>query len=709
MALFLFFFTAVLVSDAFARPAENDGIFIEVDEEEGVIYQDRVEINAVTGVPVALYQVNYPVRSGSPEAMAEQYLSENAAVLGLRNADLSDLVHKFTRESLSGTTVRYRQFVDGIPVYKGEVVVHINTDNKVSIVTANYRPSISLDSAVPAITAEQARQLAHAHLNVTGAVYYDKSTLTIYDFNNVTRLAFQVRVETSEPAGSWEVLVDAHSGELFKAVDEAYYNVDFQVNALPSSQGGTMVDGTGYVFDPDPLTSATAAYGDAGFVDGADATTAQLDAERVQVTLQDIDLNAGTYSLIGPWAEITAWAAPFKGLFTQANDQFLYNRFDDAFEAANTYYHIDFYMRYLNTTLALTIEPFQYPGGVQYDPHGFNGADNSSYSPGTGRLQFGEGGVDDAEDSDVIHHELGHGLHDWVTAGSLSQVNGLSEGSGDYAAQSYNRDNESWTPGDPAYQWVFRWDGHNPFWGGRVTNYGAVWPGGLTGQIHTDGQIWSTCNMTIYDAIGKAAIDTAFWEGLGNTSSSTNQSQAANAVYQAAIDMGYSNADLIQMNNLYTACGYIMPPLPGGGSLEVSKSPDLQNVTTGGNAEFTITITNTGSVTFTNVTASDPLVSSCDNSVNNMAPGAVFSYGCTDITVTSNYTNTVVVTGTPGTAAPVVVSDIAVVTVSDPTNVSLSEFNGENSGALLWIISGIFGIGLAAVVFVLSMRRRQQI
>jgi hypothetical protein len=92
-----------------------------------------------------------------------------------------------------------------------------------------------------------------------------------------------------------------------------------------------------------------------------------------------------------------------------------------------------------------------------------------------------------------------------------------------------------------------------------------------------------------------------------------------------------------------------------------------------------------------------------------MAPGAVFSYGCTDITVTSNYTNTVVVTGTPGTAAPVVVSDIAVVTVSDPTNVSLSEFNGENSGALLWIISGIFGIGLAAVVFVLSMRRRQQI
>jgi Zn-dependent metalloprotease len=87
--------------------------------------------------------------------MAEQYLRENAAVLGLQSAELSDLVHKVTRESLSGVTVRYNQFADGIPVYKGEVVVHINNDNRVSMVTANYRPSLALDNLVPAITADQ--------------------------------------------------------------------------------------------------------------------------------------------------------------------------------------------------------------------------------------------------------------------------------------------------------------------------------------------------------------------------------------------------------------------------------------------------------------------------------------------------------------------------------------------------------------------------
>ena len=63
-------------------------------------------------------------------------------------------------------------------------------------------------------------------------------------------------------------------------------------------------------------------------------------------------------------------------------------------------------------------------------------SDNSFYSSSSGSLVFGEGCVDDAEDADVIIHELGHGIHDWITQGGLSQVNGLSEGTGDYFAQS---------------------------------------------------------------------------------------------------------------------------------------------------------------------------------------------------------------------------------------------------------------------------------
>lgn len=659
LALFILAMTVFVATDALARPAADpDNLLISADEDEAILYEELAEINAVTGVPVALYQVNYPVRPSSPEAMAEQYLRENAPYLGLDFPDLSNLQHKATREDLSGATVRYRQFVGDIPVYKGEIVVHINNNNnKVSLVTANYRPSLAVDT-VPAITGEEARQLAHDHLDAQPPFSYDRTALTIYDANNVTRLAYQVRVDGGQVGGNWEVLIDAHTGELFKVMNDVYYNVVYEVN---SQQGnvleGVRVDGDGNVFDPDPLTTAMAIYGDPGFVDGGDANTPQLIGEQMNVVLPDIQFDGGLYTLIGPYAEIVDFEGPFNGLFSQPSSSFNYNRFDDAFEAANTYYHLDASMSYLSETLGIPIFVYQYPAEnrVRFDPHALNGADNSYYS--AGRLAFGEGGVDDAEDSDVIHHELGHGLHDWYTSGGLSQVNGLSEGTGDYWAQSYNWANETWAPNDPQHHWVFRWDGHNPFWPGRVTNYPGIWPIDLTGQIHTDGQIWSTCNMKVYDAIGKTKLDTAFWVGLGNTNSTTDQSQAANAVYQAAIDLGYSQADLIDMNTIYASCGYIMPSLPvpdfslenQSGDLEVCKpNPAVYSIAV--NTQFgfneVVTLSLTGepagtSVDFSPNGTNAPYTSTL--TISNTAAAATGSYAMevSGVSISGTHTTTV--------------------------------------------------------------------
>ena len=532
---------------------------IELEEADPVISRSDGQISELSGAYVAIYNADFQANAGSPEANARQYLAYAATSLGLAHADLSDLQLKAVRKGLTGYTVRFQQFYEGIPVYKGEIAVHVGHDEVITFVSSMYRPELDLNTQAPVLDHAAATTAAHAHIGISGAVYYDVSALTIYAFNGLSRMAYQVRVEAASPSGSWEILVDAQTGEHFKVTDHASYNLIYEANLSTTPRGSTtMVDGSGLVFDPDPLTSATALYGDSGFVDGNDATTSELDGERMTITLLDIEESGGSYTLRGPWAEVVDHDAPFKGLFSQNSATFNFDRSDDAFEAVNTYYHIDASMRYLNNTLGLNIEPYQYPDGVQYDPSGWNGADNSSYSPGSGRLSFGEGGVDDAEDSDVIHHELGHGLHDWVTSGSLSQVNGLSEGTGDYWAQSYNRSIDSWTPADPQYNWVFRWDGHNPFWGGRQTDYGAIYPGGLTGSIHTDGQIWATCMMKVWDVVGKTTSDTAFWEGLGMTTSGTNQEQAANAVLQAAINMGVSQPDLEDMRTELASCGYTM-------------------------------------------------------------------------------------------------------------------------------------------------------
>ena len=509
-------------------------------------------VDAASGRPLALYRVGYQTDPGGPEDMARQYLRAAAAVLGL-DPDLSDLEPTMVRTGPSGTVVRFRQTVAGIPVYGPDLAVKLDRAGRVTHVASGYRPGLELAATAPGLSAAAARALAIDYLGVQGGVAWERAGLVVFPGPGGARLAWQVdAVARLAPAGEWRVMVDAATGAIFGAEDRAFY-------------GGVTVDGSATVFDPDPLSSAGAAYGDTGFVDGADADTAELSVEVFARTLQDITDTAGTFSLVGPWAECVDWDPPFKGCFFQGGSAWTFTREPDAFEAANTYYHIDTYMRYLNETLTLAIEPHQYPGGVQYDPNGFNGADNSSYSSGTGRLRFGEGGVDDAEDADVVVHELGHGLHDWVTGGSLSQAEGLSEGVGDFAAAEYSRSFGDWTPADPEHQWVFSWDGHNPFWGGRVTNWTdtRVYPTNLTGQIHTDGQFWSSCNMQVWDAIGRDATVTAHWEGLAMTNGGTNQLGAAQAVLQAAIDLAYDPADIDQIVSIYQGCGYAVtaPPI----------------------------------------------------------------------------------------------------------------------------------------------------
>jgi subtilisin-like proprotein convertase family protein len=513
---------------------------IEAASAEPSVVRDGVRVGLESGMPRALYHVNFAVDPADPETMARQYLRANRTLLRLDSEGLDDLVVRHTRRGLAGATVRFEQRHQGVPVLASDIAVTIS-HNRVTFVSNGYEPGISLASVIPAVLEEDARRAALDRVGVQGDLAFEATRLVVVPEGKTARLAWQVKfVPSGTPPGDWEVLVDAATGEIVRVADTALY-----------------VDGSGFVFDPDPLSTALATYGSAGYVDGSDATTAQLDAARATRTLLDItDLGGGTYKLQGPYATIVDVEAPLKGLFTQAGTTFNFNRAADAFEAVHTYYHVDQIMRHINVTLGIPLVPYQYAGGVRFDPHGLSGADNSHYTSSNGVIAFGEGGVDDAEDADVVVHELGHGIHDWLTAGGLSQVNGLSEGLGDYVAQSYSRSFGQWSSSDAPYHWVFNWDGHNPFWPGRITNYSATYPGGLVNQVHTDGQIWATCLMRIWDDVGRNRTDAAVFEGIAMTNSSSNQNDAAAAVLQAAVDMGYTPTEINSFVTNFQLTGY---------------------------------------------------------------------------------------------------------------------------------------------------------
>ena len=249
------------------------------------------------------------------------------------------------------------------------------------------------------------------------------------------------------------------------------------------------------------------------YQDGDDADTAALVGELVQVTLRDITQGAdGLHRLDGPYVRIegdphTVPAMPNPNTFN-------FSRSDDRFEAVNAYYHIDKSRRYAQSlNVGYTLLDFP----VRVNPQSFDG-DNSVYLPDDRSLQFGTGGIDDAEDADVLWHEYAHALLDYTVPGLVGPFEGtaLHEGWADYWAASYSRFLSEEDPRIPQHDWkrLYNWDGNAPCWSGPdARSYGALRrQHGLRGvgvsdfrDIYQWGLLWATTMMDIYSHVGRAS------------------------------------------------------------------------------------------------------------------------------------------------------------------------------------------------------------
>lgn len=99
-------------------------------------------------------------------------------------------------------------------------------------------------------------------------------------------------------------------------------------------------------------------------------------------------------------------------------------------------------------------------------------------------------------------------------------------------------------------------------------------------------------------------------------------------------------------------------------SIDIQKTPDTQTVISGGDAVFTINVTNDGIFDLTNVVVSDPLAPACDNTFGALAIGVTVSYICTLANVTAGFTNTATVTGNDPNSNLISDSDTADVVVA---------------------------------------------
>jgi Zn-dependent metalloprotease len=298
------------------------------------------------------------------------------------------------------------------------------------------------------------------------------------------------------------------------------------------------------VFLPNPVATLQ----DQTLTDQKDADYAALQRAYRDVTLTHLD---GSGSLSGDYARVTSET----GKSASVTDGFRYHRNDDRFEQVMAYYWITQAQLYLQSlgfgSTYADVNKRSVPVRInQY------GGDNSFFRDDQVAITYGKGGVDDAEDAEVVVHEYGHSVQNAQVPGfgTNLEAGSIGEGFSDYLAVAVAH----WVSPTKDEACVADWDSvsytsKTPHCLRRVDST-KTYPTSLRNEVHADGEIWSSALWSIRRALGAAKADTVIVDAQFGFAPDTSM-QAAAATTIATAQRLYGSATAKQVREAFAARG----------------------------------------------------------------------------------------------------------------------------------------------------------
>src|SRR2546423_2810518 len=404
------------------------------------------------------------------------------------------------RGSLLATHYWYRQTYQGHPVLGGFYARHVERGTGAVAVTDGRQRVGALARTLAVVAEGDARAVAGR----AGGRPYRSELVVVPGASSV--LAWDVTSDSGR--GSMRTVVAAATGAVL-AVESLIKHVD----------------GSGRVFEPNPVV----ALQNEALTDANNADLAAFGPAYKNVTLTRLD---GSGQLRGSFAANVSSRA-----VKSATNAFVFNRSQAGFEQTMGYYHINRAQEYIQS-LGFTDVNNE---GQKYRTTGLND-DNSFYDPATDRITYGTGGVDDAEDAEVIWHEYGHAIQDAQVPGfgSTEESGAIGEGFGDYWAFTMSTAVSRNTAATPL-ACIADWDSTSYTTGTphclRRVDGAKVYPRDVEGEVHADGEIWSRALFDIHAALGRTNANRVILESQFSFAPDTTFRAAAQATVATAQQM----------------------------------------------------------------------------------------------------------------------------------------------------------------------------
>lgn len=189
---------------------------------DGNLYTNEGQFGTLTFLQATDGVLSVGNTRASAETRARDFLADYGSLFGLDNAYANLSVLETHTDNLGMTHVRFNQMHNDIPVFGGQMIVHLNADG-VTAANGNIVPNIAIPQA--AITLESAEQIAvqdvakrdrDAIFTVFEAEQMIYHTGLLQGVNGDVRLAYSIKTASDGPIE--HIIVDAASGEVLNVI-----------------------------------------------------------------------------------------------------------------------------------------------------------------------------------------------------------------------------------------------------------------------------------------------------------------------------------------------------------------------------------------------------------------------------------------------------------------------------------------------------------
>ena len=467
----------------------------------------KVVPGTLYGTPKEVWGFRTKPHRGRPALIADDFLKANKEILALEGIRLR---RTRTIESLGAHHIIHQQRLKRLPIYRAYVTVHLGRDGHIYLVKNRAVPrELAEPSAEFKVTQVSARKRALRSATRKPRLARICSCERMwFPLKSKLRPAFRVRVRSRMPRQDWVIFVDGETGRILRKYDN-------------------LAEATGMarVFDPNPVI---ALGGPDRLLKEGHRQSPPRDAYST-VTLRDLN-SSGRLDGRRVTTQLT------KRRVHQPDRKFCFESNHPAFEEVMAYYHIDRAIGYLES-LGFRGSRAIFRAPLPVDANGTDD-DNSWFSPHDSSLTFGLGGIDDAEDGEIILHELGHAIQDAICPGfgQSAEAAAMGEGFGDYFAASFFAGKKT-----QYYRTsVGTWDGikdteHQPPCIRRVDEKLTYesFDHGDNADEHDNGQIWSATLWDIRTAMQPEIADRIILESHFQLDGFTTFARGARAIIDA--------------------------------------------------------------------------------------------------------------------------------------------------------------------------------